>query len=159
MGYVYKTTNILNNKIYIGQKKGEFNPNYFGSGLHVIRAINKYGKDKFKLEVIVYAEDKQKLDELEKQYIAEYREKFGRNNLYNIADGGEGGGFIGKHHPAAWCKQHSKRMSGENNPMKKLENSNKISIALAGKAKSSEHIKNLSVSNVGVIDSKETRMK
>jgi hypothetical protein len=32
-GYIYKTTNLLNNRIYIGKHKGEYNPNYFGSGL------------------------------------------------------------------------------------------------------------------------------
>ena len=31
-GYVYKTVNILDNKVYIGQKSGsKFDPNYNGS--------------------------------------------------------------------------------------------------------------------------------
>ena len=25
-GYIYKTTNLINKKIYIGQRKGKFNP-------------------------------------------------------------------------------------------------------------------------------------
>lgn len=89
-GYIYKTRNMINGKLYIGQKKGEYNPKYFGSGKYFRSALNKYGKDNFKLEVIIYAEDKQKLHDLERQYIKEYRDKFGRDNLYNITDGGEG---------------------------------------------------------------------
>lgn len=89
--YIYKTTNLLNNKTYIGKTKHQYDPNYYGSGIHIKRAINKYGKENFKLEIIVYAKDKCKLDELERKYIKEYREKFGKNSLYNITDGGDGG--------------------------------------------------------------------
>jgi hypothetical protein len=94
-GYIYKTTNLVNNRIYIGQKKGEFNSDYLGSGILLKQAINKDGKNNFKLDVIVYAEDKNKLDELEKYYITKYREIFGKETLYNLADGG--GGFAGNH--------------------------------------------------------------
>ena len=89
-GYIYKTINLINNKIYIGQHIGRFDPRYFGGGIHIKRAVNKYGKEKFKLEIIIYAKDKQELNELEKQYIKEYRERFGRDSIYNISDGGEG---------------------------------------------------------------------
>lgn len=37
-GYIYKTTNLINQKYYIGQKKGLFDPNYFGSG-KVLRGL------------------------------------------------------------------------------------------------------------------------
>ena len=43
LGYIYKTTNLINQKIYIGQKRGRFNPGYFGSGVYITKAINKYG--------------------------------------------------------------------------------------------------------------------
>lgn len=35
---IYKIENIMNNKIYIG-KDVKDNPNYFGSGLYIKRAI------------------------------------------------------------------------------------------------------------------------
>lgn len=98
-GYIYKTTNLKNKKIYIGQKKGEFNSDYFGSGLLINKAINKEGIQNFKLEIIVYAKDKDTLSELEKQFIADYRRSFGRENMYNMSDGGDGGNtFSGRHH-------------------------------------------------------------
>ena len=40
---VYKITNLLNNRIYIGQDSNS-NPNYFGSGKLIKQAIKKYGK-------------------------------------------------------------------------------------------------------------------
>ena len=40
-GYIYKTTNTVNNKIYIGQKKSEIflKESYLGSGKYLKNAI------------------------------------------------------------------------------------------------------------------------
>lgn len=51
-GYVYKTTNKLNGKIYVGQKKGVFNPSYFGSSRKLRSDVLRYGEDSFEIEVI-----------------------------------------------------------------------------------------------------------
>lgn len=50
-GYIYKTTNLINNKIYIGQhkvKEEKIDNSYYGSGKLIIQAIKKYGKENFK---------------------------------------------------------------------------------------------------------------
>ena len=39
---IYKTTNLVNGKIYIGQDSNN-NPNYYGSGTLLHKAIKKYG--------------------------------------------------------------------------------------------------------------------
>ena len=57
---IYKTTNLINGKIYIGQDL-ENNPNYFGSGLIFKKAILKYGKNNFKKEILEYCFNKQEL--------------------------------------------------------------------------------------------------
>lgn len=89
-GYVYKTTNLINGKIYIGQHKSEtFDDVYLGSGKYLKNAINKYGENNFIVEVIEWAEDKNSLNVLEKRWIRFYRNK--NCAMYNIADGGEGG--------------------------------------------------------------------
>jgi len=48
---IYKTTNSVNNKFYIGYHYQEVDPfifdGYLGSGVKLLKAINKYGADKF----------------------------------------------------------------------------------------------------------------
>ena len=40
---IYKTLNLINLKLYIGQHKTSADDGYLGSGLLITRAINKYG--------------------------------------------------------------------------------------------------------------------
>lgn len=72
-GVIYKITNLINNKIYIGQKVNlsKFN-NYWGLGNYIKRSIKKYGKENFKKEILEYTYSKQELDELEVYYIWEF---------------------------------------------------------------------------------------
>jgi hypothetical protein len=102
-GYIYKTTNLLNNKVYVGQKKGKFDPDYFGSGVIIKQAIQKNGRVNFTVIIIKNAVTKEEADLLEKKYIADHRQALGRWNVYNIAGGGDGGynggnGFKGHTH-------------------------------------------------------------
>jgi group I intron endonuclease len=99
-GYVYKATNLINGRIYIGQNKAiNFIPGYMGSGVAIKLSIKKYGRQSFKVELIAEAHDKKSLDVLEKYYIGTYRKKMGIGKLYNIAEGGNGGSpMSGKHH-------------------------------------------------------------
>ena len=118
-GYIYKTTNLVNNKVYIGQRKGNFSHSYLGSGFILKRAINKEGKDKFKVEVLVYAEDKNKINEYEKSCIAEYKRIFGQDALYNIAKGGNGGATrMGRTNSKAMNKKISLAHKGRPSPRK-----------------------------------------
>ena len=91
-GYIYKTTNLVTNKIYIGQKKSTvfLGKKYLGSGKYLWCAINKYGIENFDVELIDIADSKCDLDELEKFYIS----KYDANNPivgYNIASRAVGG--------------------------------------------------------------------
>ena len=98
-GYVYKTTNTINNKIYIGQHFGEYDPNYLGSGTMLRSAIEKYGRDNFTNEILEKVQDKyfcnfqNKLNKAEIKYIA----KFDSQNTdtgYNISAGGQNDGYL-----------------------------------------------------------------
>ena len=86
-GYIYKTTNLINNRIYIGQHKCNFfDTNYKGSGKLIRRAFKKYGKDNFCVELIEECNSLESLNEREIFYI----EKFNSRNEeigYNIALG------------------------------------------------------------------------
>lgn len=84
-GYIYKTTNLINNKIYIGQHKHEtFDKYYIGSGVLFKSAKNKYGKSNFKCEVIQWCEDEQMLNERETYWIS-YFNSSDHNIGYNLA--------------------------------------------------------------------------
>jgi group I intron endonuclease len=84
---IYKTTNLIDNKFYIGKDKRN-DPKYLGSGLLLNRAIKKYGIENFKKEILEQCETEEQLCEREKYWIKETKaQEIG----YNIADGGHGG--------------------------------------------------------------------
>lgn len=108
---VYKTTNILNGKIYIGVHKTS-NPDdsYLGSGKLLLRSINKYGRENFVKEILFIFNDKESAYNKEKSIV---NEKFIlKTTNYNLKEGGIGGLdekhiLRGKNHP--WYgRKHTK---------------------------------------------------
>lgn len=98
VGYVYETINLKNNKIYIGQKnKDSIDKNYFGSGKLILKAIKKYGKDNFVLEMLCWKKTAKELDEAERFFIKAY-DSTNKNIGYNISLGGQTGFMKGCHH-------------------------------------------------------------
>lgn len=88
-GYIYKTTNLLNGKLYIGQHKGKiFDSSYYGSGSWFKVVFNKYGKENFKCEMIEECETLQIQNEREIFWI-EYYQSRNPDKGYNLAKGGE----------------------------------------------------------------------
>lgn len=87
--YIYKTTNIINKKYYIGKHIGLKNDDYLGSGKLLKAAIRKYGKSNFKKEILIEATSLEELNELEKQYVTQ--KEIDDSNCYNLKLGGEGG--------------------------------------------------------------------
>lgn len=84
---IYKTTNMVNGKFYVGQDSKN-DPSYFGSGLLINKSIKKYGLENFKKEILEYCNSKEELNNREKFWISE----LSATTLgYNIANGGSGG--------------------------------------------------------------------
>lgn len=70
-GYIYKTTNLKNTKIYIGKhKSNSFDFNYYGSGKIIRSAFKKYGKDSFKVELLEECESLEELNTKERYWIS-----------------------------------------------------------------------------------------
>jgi hypothetical protein len=85
---VYRVTNLINGKIYIG-KDSRNDPNYYGSGILIKKSIIKYGISNFIKEILgVYTSE----DELNEGEIYWIKELDSRNPMigYNISEGGEG---------------------------------------------------------------------
>lgn len=89
---VYKTTNLVNEKFYVGvhhDTGGDYYL-YLGSGTVLKKAILKYGRANFKRETLFEFDDR--VDAFKKE--AELIETFLGPNCYNIASGGCGG-YVG----------------------------------------------------------------
>lgn len=146
-GYIYKTTNKINGKIYIGKKRGEFTESYKGSGKYLKNAINKYGLDNFSVEVIDYCNNLEEQNEKERYWIKYYRDL--NVSMYNIANGGDGGDLV-TCLPENEYKKFCELMS----------NLNKAGITgNKGKHLSEEHRKHIGEANKGKIHSEEWRRK
>lgn len=90
-GYVYKITNIVNNKIYVGKRVATtFDDQYWGGGKIIHSALKKYGKDNFTRDILEWCSSKEHLEERERFWIAELNAR-DLTIGYNIAEGGEGG--------------------------------------------------------------------
>lgn len=85
--YIYITTNLINNKKYIGQHYGELQDSYLGSGEIFKKALEKYGKDNFKKEILEICDSYESMNVAEKKWIAIY-DAVHNPNFYNIATGG-----------------------------------------------------------------------
>ena len=62
---IYKTTNLINGKIYVG-KDSKNNNNYLGSGKILNLAINKYGIENFKKETLCECLSSKELNKAER---------------------------------------------------------------------------------------------
>lgn len=86
--YVYKITNNLNGKIYVGKHSTDnLNDGYMGSGKLIKLAYNKYGIENFTKQILQFAETEEELNDLEMFYIKDLDAK---TKGYNLTDGGDG---------------------------------------------------------------------
>lgn len=95
---IYKTTNLINGKYYIGKHQTtNINDRYFGSGKAISNAIKKYGKKNFRKDILFVFDNEQDMNEKEIELVTE--EFISTDKNYNMGVGGEGGPhFKGKSH-------------------------------------------------------------
>lgn len=112
-GYIYRTHNIVNGKMYIGKRVSKvfLENKYLGSGKILKQAINKYGRDNFTVEILEECFSSNELNEREIYWI-EYYNAVNDDNYYNLSEGGHGGfDFINKNRLSPAC------LSREQHPM------------------------------------------
>lgn len=157
---IYKFTNLINGKIYIGQTIQNLehrisghrsNAKHNSDSLNknsVDYAIHEYGWENFKSEIIEICNSQDELNEREKFWIKELNCKVPVG--YNLTDGGEGIiGFTsqkGKH----FSEKHRAKISASNKGKKfSAEHKKKLSDSHKGKKLSNEHCKKISEANKG----------
>ena len=128
-GYIYKTTNLVNDKIYIGQHHGDIDLHYHGSGKLIRYAIKKYGVQYFKTEVLEECNCDAMLNEREVFWI-KYYNSTDKSIGYNIHKGGISSPLAGK-----VSHRKGKKLS--------IQSRIKMSIADTGGKKSPEHCENI----------------
>jgi len=133
----YITTNKINGKKYIGSHSTTdvINDKYLGSGLYLLRAIKKYGKENFTKDV---------LNRTLTQKEAFYNEKFLIDMYMTLTPNGYNISPKGGHGIAESMAEETKQ---------------KIRLANIGKKHSKETIKKLRESHKGIYPSKESRRK
>lgn len=110
---VYKTTNLVNGKIYVGVHSKP-NDDYLGSGLAINRAIKKHGRENFKREILIGNLSEDEAFEIEELFVDDEFLSRGNNAVYNISCGGKGG-----HIATPYKDQHGNTVivyRGENKP-------------------------------------------
>jgi len=136
--YIYKVTNLITNKSYVGQhcyegSRAPLNDHYFGSGIYLLRSIKKHGLKNFKKEILI--------EDLTSQFAANLFEEYfikKENTLfpdgYNILKGGdivENPTFMkGRHH----TEETKKKIGNANRGQVRSEEQKKmISLCTRGK--------------------------
>jgi hypothetical protein len=100
--YIYKTTNLVNGKYYIGMHStNNLNDGYIGSGKRLWYSIKFYGRENFKCEILEMFQNRESLRNREKELVNEdiLKDKM----CMNLKTGGDGG-FVNEEHKQKFLK-------------------------------------------------------
>ena len=123
--YIYKITNKLNNKFYIGMHStSNLDDGYFGSGRRLKASVNYHGKHNHSKEILHYCSSREELIQLEQNIVTV--EMLNDPLCLNLGVGGQGGNLN------KWTPESKKLLSES---LKKRKNTwgNKVSKANKGR--------------------------
>lgn len=88
--FIYKTTNLLSGKYYIGMHStDDLNDGYLGSGSRLRYSIRKYGKENHKREILEFCDSRETLIERETEIVN--LNEIAKEECLNLCVGGTGG--------------------------------------------------------------------
>ena len=169
---IYKATNQVNGKVYIGRTVGvlrqrinshkcDVNKRRTNGYLH--KAIRRYGFKNFKWQVICICHGIDVLNEMETYYINHYN-SMNRDFGYNLTEGG--GGMVGWSHSEKSIKKMIEAKLGKPGKKWSTESKQKMSEAVTGaknhnygKRHTEEHKQKIIKTLIGRKCSEETRKK
>jgi group I intron endonuclease len=116
---IYKITNIINGKIYIGfdikfpkRIKQHYNDSKRGKQSPLCEDIRRYGWENFSNEVIYQSKDTTHCLKIMENYFINIYDSY--TNGYNRTVGGNGSLKSPRPKPESWRKKHSERMKNQN---------------------------------------------
>ncbi len=174
MHYLYRITDTLNGKVYIGQSNKENERwrqhKYFAKQdepiQYVHRAMKKYGVHNFTYEVIAMCQSQEDADWTETELIKQYDSQ-NKEHGYNVALGGdhawnaglptEQQPMYGKHHTEESKAQISKSNMGKIMPLHTDEWKVRQKVWVTGRTVSEKTREKMSLAQIGKFVSEETR--
>jgi len=88
--FIYKTTNVLSGKYYIGMHSTDnLDDGYMGSGKRLRYSINKYGKENHKVEILEFVDTRAELKAREAEIVN--LNEIAKEECMNLVVGGQGG--------------------------------------------------------------------
>lgn len=133
---IYKTTNKINGKIYVGQHYTNEDDGYLGSGMLILKAIKKYGRVNFVRETLCECKDQENLNIAEIYWISQLSST-DRLIGYNLRPGGLGEHQKSGHKFGPMSDENklklSNKMRGKNTYTRSAETRQRMSIAKIGR--------------------------
>ena len=178
---IYRTTNTVNGKIYIGKHETQnLDDKYLGSGVALHKAIKKYGKEKFAREILYIFDNAEEMYAKEIEIVTE--DFINRSDTYNMIVGGQGlqsghlNTFYGRTHSEETKKRISESVIKSNTPETRKKKSNpgalngmfgkkrpeimaKLKALNTGKSLTQEHKAKIGAAIKGRMHSKEAKEK
>jgi hypothetical protein len=155
--YLYEVTNLVNGRTYIGQHiTDNLEDGYLGSGKALKSAIKKYGRDKFKKEILLFARNEKALNILEMMAVTP--EFCALKSNYNMKEGGNSG----RPNPEIREKMRQKKLGARNHNYGKPKTEEwkaKVRAAQKGRVASKETRLKMSIAKLGFKHTEETKRR